>query len=316
MDNYKVKVNSESESKEVQELFFELGYGFNNGINKIISDFEYVNTFYMFAYKGDCDLTHSCDFNLFSKKPHTEITIPQLKDLVVLKRNDVADATHMHSNQPILKLETMDYKCWSGGAWHDYLGSYRNLTESIKPIIKETVMTEYLDKDYMLRKVKITSGDNRVPDGWIEIPDGSDTAVSYEDGLITFYKDSMRVFSNIFTDFEWENADYNSSHGTVIWKREKADVEDKKIDTDEILADIEVQMATHSQHSHYFKDVRDLNVIDVYQVLKLFNVTDPCLQHIVKKALAAGNRGHKSLHTDMKDIHDTAVRMLAMHGIV
>jgi len=32
-------------------------------------------------------------------------------------------------------------------------------------------------------------------------------------------------------------------------------------------------------------------VIDVYRVLLLFGVTDPCLQHAVKKLLCAGRRG-------------------------
>ena len=60
------------------------------------------------------------------------------------------------------------------------------------------------------------------------------------------------------------------------------------------------------QHNHYFKDVSNLNEIDVYMVLKLFNVTDPCLQHIAKKALCAGQRGHKNFNRDLKDILDTA----------
>ena len=34
------------------------------------------------------------------------------------------------------------------------------------------------------------------------------------------------------------------------------------------------------KHSHYYKDVSNLNLIDVYRVLDLFEVTDPCLQII------------------------------------
>lgn len=49
-------------------------------------------------------------------------------------------------------------------------------------------------------------------------------------------------------------------------------------------------------------------VVDVYDVLKAFNVTDPALAHLAKKALCAGIRGHKNLDTDLIDIIDAAYR--------
>ncbi|WCZ66111.1 hypothetical protein phiA034_gene0028 [Aeromonas phage phiA034] len=45
---------------------------------------------------------------------------------------------------------------------------------------------------------------------------------------------------------------------------------------------------------------------DVYRVLDAFKVSDPCLQHLVKKALAAGDRGHKDLAQDYQDIVHSA----------
>lgn len=79
------------------------------------------------------------------------------------------------------------------------------------------------------------------------------------------------------------------------------------------LSDIQLNLTP--KHSHYFKDVSDIDEIDVYEVLHRFGVTDPCLQHIVKKALCAGERGHKDFHTDLKNIADTAQRMLEIHGL-
>ena len=38
-------------------------------------------------------------------------------------------------------------------------------------------------------------------------------------------------------------------------------------------------------HEHYFKDVTHLKTIDVYRVLDLFGVSNPCIQHAVKKLL-------------------------------
>ena len=45
------------------------------------------------------------------------------------------------------------------------------------------------------------------------------------------------------------------------------------------------------KHSHYYRDVSDLSAIDVYRLIRLFNVTDPCAQHILKKCLVQGGRG-------------------------
>ena len=49
-------------------------------------------------------------------------------------------------------------------------------------------------------------------------------------------------------------------------------------------------------------------LIDVYDVLKAFEVTNPALQHLIKKALCAGLRGHKNIEQDMQDIIDSAIR--------
>lgn len=38
-------------------------------------------------------------------------------------------------------------------------------------------------------------------------------------------------------------------------------------------------------HEHYFKNVEHLKTVDVYRVLDLFNVTNPCVQHAIKKLL-------------------------------
>jgi len=52
--------------------------------------------------------------------------------------------------------------------------------------------------------------------------------------------------------------------------------------------------------SHYYKKVPG-EYIDVYRVLQLFEVSDPCIQHAVKKLLVAGKRGLKGLDKDVKE---------------
>lgn len=69
------------------------------------------------------------------------------------------------------------------------------------------------------------------------------------------------------------------------------------------------------RHSHYFKDVRGINSIDVYRVLQLFNVTDPCIQHAVKKLLVAGGRGAgKDITRDIKEAIDSLERWQEMRA--
>ena len=69
------------------------------------------------------------------------------------------------------------------------------------------------------------------------------------------------------------------------------------------------------KHGHYFKDVTGLNVVDVYRVLQLFGVADPCLQHAIKKLLVAGGRGAgKSIEKDVQEAIDTLERWKAMRN--
>lgn len=68
-----------------------------------------------------------------------------------------------------------------------------------------------------------------------------------------------------------------------------------------------------SKHSHYFKNVSHLETIDVYRVLQLFDVKNPCIQHAIKKLLVAGNRGGgKNQQQDLKEAIDSINRAIDM----
>jgi len=72
-------------------------------------------------------------------------------------------------------------------------------------------------------------------------------------------------------------------------------------------------MTIGNKHPHYHKDVRHLETIDVYRVLHLFNVTDPCIQHAVKKLLVAGGRGAgKDINKDIQEAIDSLNRFQEM----
>lgn len=52
--------------------------------------------------------------------------------------------------------------------------------------------------------------------------------------------------------------------------------------------------------------------IDVYDVLQAFEVTNPALQHLIKKALCAGLRGHKDRQQDLNEILESAKRAIEL----
>lgn len=66
------------------------------------------------------------------------------------------------------------------------------------------------------------------------------------------------------------------------------------------------------KYRHYYKDVRHLACVDVYRVLRLYEVTDPCIQHAIKKLLAAGQRGAKNKEADIAEAMDTLMRYQEM----
>lgn len=68
------------------------------------------------------------------------------------------------------------------------------------------------------------------------------------------------------------------------------------------------------KHSHYHKAVGHLQTVDIYRVLQMFDVTDPCLQHAAKKILCAGQRGTKTQDQDVQEAIDTLTRYQAMQA--
>lgn len=66
-----------------------------------------------------------------------------------------------------------------------------------------------------------------------------------------------------------------------------------------------------TEYPHYFRHC-PYDYIDVYRVLALFGVTDPCFQHAIKKLLAAGQRGSKDTAKDVTEVIATLRRWEAM----
>lgn len=114
MQNYKIKVTPET-SEEVQKLFFELGYNWHYEGTEVI----YKDKAYLFA-ETDGSIGFDNREGFFNSDKNQEITLPQLRDLVVLKRNDVGDATHgAHFSYDRFYITENCTKEYVNGKWVD-----------------------------------------------------------------------------------------------------------------------------------------------------------------------------------------------------
>lgn len=82
--------------------------------------------------------------------------------------------------------------------------------------------------------------------------------------------------------------------------------------TDYVIDASGVPVENSRKHSHYHKDVSHLQSIDVYRILELYQVTDHCIGHALKKLLCAGIRGAKDSTKDIQEAIDSLLRWQEM----
>lgn len=64
------------------------------------------------------------------------------------------------------------------------------------------------------------------------------------------------------------------------------------------------------KHNHYFRQWN--GKLDIYRVIELFGVTNPAIQHSIKKLLCAGKRGAKDEIKDYEEVIDSIRRAIEM----
>lgn len=217
MENLKIKVNSVEESKEAQELLVSIGGVALDANQDRFGLIIFANNIIYSDW-----LTHEKHYD--SSYELKEITLPQLRDMVVLKRNDPKDATHSADGES--GLAVMLSGVWYGynfneKKWELWVDDDEYQLKDLKPIEKE--MKEYLTKmqdgSYKLTPSKMSEDD-------IEVPEGADIAVypHFSKG-ISFFKDGFR-FCFVDSSSEWESTDYCSENlkhwesWRVAWQRE------------------------------------------------------------------------------------------------
>lgn len=201
LGNYKIKVTTEAESKEAQELFEQFGL--------IKDDFDDCGFPYYVA--SDDDGT----FNNYILGSDTsgwkELTIPQLRDLVVLHRNDVSDATHTGGER----------KGFLSSDGIEYFWNAHNLMW-----FKAKQMTFAYEKFKHIQEQNLISGS----DALRALADGKDVEYLYgnkwlsvigEQVLITAITDDKFKFRlkprTITLNIEIPACETNYKHGQLIW---------------------------------------------------------------------------------------------------
>ena len=70
----------------------------------------------------------------------------------------------------------------------------------------------------------------------------------------------------------------------------------------------------NNNNNPYIVDISKYNKLDIYRILKLYEVSDPCLQHAIKKLLCAGKRGVKNQTQDINEAILSLKRFVEMQG--
>lgn len=219
MENFKIKVGSELESKEVQELFFELDYDWN--FSQGYFDLKKYPNIIRGHNTGEMTCSIESD-GLY--KECKEITLPELRDLVVLKRNSIDDANYIRPRDGKLYFvnsgQTRSYYMmddeWTLTKWDE-----GQLQQQLKPI--EKPMKEYLlkteDGIYHYHNDSHDECPKYVEK--IEIPEGSNIAV-IEDSKVKFYS-------------KYTSADLDHLGKDLIWMRPTLPEELPFIDDEPLL---------------------------------------------------------------------------------
>lgn len=215
--NYKIKVANEVESKEAQELFFELDYSWpSSGKNLKNLNYRYL----ILLKKGSINWNTKEQFLECDAK---EITLPELRDLVVLKRNDRNDRTHTDQDNWSWYISSngTGYVFGAGNAngLHQWDESSLDMVD-LKPI-EEKEVKEYLIKINGAYKLCGLLEDD-VTDEYIEIPEGSVKAYLNRSGTINFVN-ADDDYMNGVTHGEWVDTHrgrHESSGHQLVWQRE------------------------------------------------------------------------------------------------
>lgn len=263
MENLKIEVvGDEAKSKEAQELFFKLGY-----------DWVYttmVNVTVGIIYSDrDGYLTVNPVSGI---RDYKETTLQELRDKVVLKRNDVSDATHVrYDGKKYFHAKSTDYFYHFSNDKEWLLSNWMNdqLLPQLKPIKESTMTTppkkEYLDPHNNYELIEWDGG-FMIQEHWIEVPMGAEsymmTSAHAQRGI--FYKKGWYEFLEAYERSNWKQTGYSNKNYksemlekgcALVWQRATQPEELPFIDDEPKLHSIDVTLAERQSTYGDFRDV-------------------------------------------------------------
>lgn len=107
MDNYKIKVKDEAESKEAQELFFELGFRW-----KWSNKREILRESIPYLFTEGKEIFYGVSLTDFNECVGKELTIPQLRDLNAQSKSKVCEYLDPNDNYKLCLINPSDAAHW------------------------------------------------------------------------------------------------------------------------------------------------------------------------------------------------------------
>jgi len=216
MENLKIDLCGLTDKEKQNAVWLLNELGFSTGF-KSIDFYSYLYGCVGSQAPYDKTIKFGNSSKTFSRNTGKEITIPELRDLVVLKRNSIDDATHTDGHYSFYVGKDKNYFFSScDNAWR---GTWKNV-DILKPI--EKPMKEYLDnqKDGTYKLIEADSG--CVDMDWIEVPDGADIYIGLTGKINGFYKDNFKQ-TYLDDDEGWVDTiagnSYDWLRNTILWQR-------------------------------------------------------------------------------------------------
>ena len=214
MESLGIAINVGEDRALADEVYFLLG----------MIGFKQYGSYYPtkispWIYTNDLGDVMKCSFKADNDK---EITLPELRDMVVLKRNDVGDATHEDGFDGKYRQINNVWYWFNIGKWKVSEQNWHYHNKLLKPIEK-TEMKEYLVKSQDGNWCEETTLTGDPADTVIEIPAGAEKYIQLSGNNRYFYKNGFKEF---WYSGKWLETAYNDANlkvwsgFPVLWQRE------------------------------------------------------------------------------------------------
>lgn len=122
---------------------------------------------------------------------------------------------------------------------------------------------------------------------------------------IAFYRN---ITKSAYEFFSADISGWRKTKGVPYYKTQKINF----TPLDEAVQEEPQADMVNNPRNKYMREIKPGVWVDVYDVIQAWKVTNSAQQHLIKKALQGGQRGHKDYETDMHDIIASATRAIEL----